>query len=70
MLVCICHGITDSDIENAMQEGASSFKELRNQTGLASCCGQCASFAKEMLNEKISLNQASQAFHLAQEIRI
>ena len=70
MLVCICHGISDKDIDSAMQEGVSSFQQLRAETGLGSCCGQCAPLAKEMVNEKISLNQASQAFHLAQEVRI
>lgn len=70
MLVCICHGISDTDIETAMQEGTSSLKELKARTGLGSCCGQCAPYAKELMNEKIAINQASQAFHLAQELRV
>lgn len=70
MLVCVCNGISDRDIDSAIQEGAVNFSDVRKTTGLASCCGQCASFAKDMINEKITLNQSSQAFHLAQEIRI
>ncbi|TNC81549.1 MAG: bacterioferritin [Oleiphilus sp.] len=70
MLVCICKGISDRDIESAMQQGASSFGELRKSLGVATCCGQCASYAKDLVNEKISENQAINAFHLAQEIRV
>ena len=70
MLVCVCNGISDKDIDSAMQQGASSYGELRRSLGLASCCGQCASYAKDLVNEKIAENQAASAFHLAQEIRV
>lgn len=70
MLVCVCNGISDRDIDSALQDGAASFKEVRTTLGLGSCCGQCATFARDMVNEKMAQVQASNAFHLAQEIRI
>lgn len=70
MLVCVCHGISDRDITSALEEGVSSFKELRAQSGLATACGQCAQYAKDMLNEKMAELQQVHAFHLATEIRL
>lgn len=69
MLVCICNGISDKHIQEALLNGASSLKEVRKQLGLGNCCGQCISFAKDLVDEKIAGFQNSQAFHLAQEIR-
>jgi bacterioferritin-associated ferredoxin len=68
MLVCICNGITDKDIENAIHEGATGFGDVRSSLGVGGCCGQCASYAKELVKSTISQLQISQNFHLAQEL--
>ena len=70
MLVCICNSISDRDIDSALAEGASSFKDVQKSLGIASSCGQCASFAKDMISEKLAQSQCAQAFHLATEIRV
>ncbi len=70
MLVCVCKGISDRHIDEALQDGAASFRDVRTTLGVGSCCGQCASFAKEMVNEKMTEMQTASAFHLAKEIRI
>ncbi len=70
MLVCICQGISDRDIVNAMQDGAVGYQELRRTLGLGSCCGQCASYAKELVSETIAQSQLANAFHLATAIRV
>ena len=70
MLVCVCKGISDKHIDSAMAEGATNFKAIKSELGLGSCCGQCVSFAKEMVADKMADMQLSQAFHLAQEIRV
>lgn len=70
MLVCICKGISDKDIIEEMQQGASSFGDVRKSLGVATCCGQCASYAKNLVDEKISENQAMNVMTLAREIRI
>ena len=68
MLVCLCNGISDKHINSALSEGATSFKAIKGELGIGNCCGQCVSFAKEMVADKMTEIQASQAFHLAQEI--
>ncbi|MFT6276087.1 MAG: bacterioferritin-associated ferredoxin, partial [Halioglobus sp.] len=41
MYVCICKGITDTQIRAAVEDGASSLREVRNTLGVASQCGKC-----------------------------
>jgi len=61
MYVCNCHGITDHHIKVAVENGCTSFRELRKTTGVATCCGQCACHAKEVLGE-VLIEQRSVAF--------
>jgi len=51
MYVCLCKGITDSQIREAASQGASSLGQVRRQLGVASCCGKCAATAREILDE-------------------
>ncbi|MBI1394829.1 MAG: hypothetical protein GC151_02525 [Betaproteobacteria bacterium] len=51
MYVCVCQGVTDRQIREAIQDGASSMRKLRQELGVASCCGRCAPHAKELLDE-------------------
>lgn len=59
MYVCNCHGITDTQIKSAVEDGCSSFRELRKTTGVATCCGQCACHAKEVLKEALTEQRRS-----------
>ena len=54
MYICICKGITDGQIRQAVSNGAASIKDLRKQLGVASQCGKCACLAKNVLNEASS----------------
>ncbi|WP_371374991.1 bacterioferritin-associated ferredoxin [Thalassotalea aquiviva] len=53
MFVCICHAITEKDIENAVANGAGSMKALREQLNVASQCGKCSQFAKSVLDNHL-----------------
>jgi len=62
MYVCLCQGITDSQIRQAVRRGCASFRELRNCLGVASQCGKCARSAKQLLREtrrEIAAEQSS-----------
>lgn len=69
MLVCVCNGISDKQIDSALASGASSYRDIKSELGIGNCCGQCVPFAKEMVSDKITEIQSTQAFHLVQEIR-
>ena len=49
MYVCLCNGITDRQIRPAVEEGASSMRELRQQLGVCGNCGRCGPEAREIL---------------------
>lgn len=51
MYVCLCQGVTDRQIREAVDEGASSMRKLRMELGVASACGRCAQHAKQVLDE-------------------
>ncbi|MBK6511038.1 MAG: bacterioferritin-associated ferredoxin [Haliea sp.] len=53
MYVCLCKGITDSQIRAAIEDGASSFKDVRNTLGVASQCGKCGILTREILRETL-----------------
>ena len=55
MYVCLCRGITDQDIKDAMANGAESYREVRDLLDLGTCCGRCAPVAKSIINEELSL---------------
>ncbi|OUY06559.1 bacterioferritin-associated ferredoxin [Acinetobacter populi] len=55
MYVCLCRGITDQDIKDAMQNGAQSYREVREMLDLGTCCGRCAPEAKSIISEELSL---------------
>ncbi len=59
MIVCICNNISDRQIRQAVNSGMASMSELRNQLGVATCCGKCHSCAKQVLRE--CLDDASNA---------
>ena len=54
MYVCLCRGITDQDIKDAMQNGAQSYREVRDMLDLGTCCGRCAPEAKAIISEELS----------------
>lgn len=51
MYVCVCHAVTDRDIESAVAEGCCSLRQLREQLGVGKTCGRCARCARETMRE-------------------
>lgn len=50
MYVCICQGITQREIQSAVENGAS-FADLRKEMGIASECGSCGQYAKKLVKQ-------------------
>lgn len=51
MYVCICNAVTDKQIKEAAEGGATSMKHLREQLNVGTCCGRCATCAKQILKD-------------------
>ncbi|MBB3101996.1 bacterioferritin-associated ferredoxin [Azomonas macrocytogenes] len=54
MYVCLCHGITDGHIREAISEGCCSFRDVRSTLGVGTQCGKCACAAKGLVKETLS----------------
>ncbi|MEL0612805.1 (2Fe-2S)-binding protein [Marinomonas arenicola] len=53
MYVCLCNGVTDGQIKQSIQEGATTMKALYQETNLGSQCGKCCQCAKKILNDEL-----------------
>lgn len=47
--VCVCNGVTDRDIQRAVDEGCDSLDALAARTGCGSTCGCCREYAEEAI---------------------
>ena len=54
MYVCICRGVTDNAIREAVEDGARSWREVRERTECATQCGRCACTAKAITRDAIT----------------
>jgi len=52
MYVCVCHGISEKRLQQAIREGACSFEQLQSCTGVATCCGACEPCARDLLDQR------------------
>lgn len=50
MYVCICKGITQREIQSAVEAGAS-LRDIRQSMGVASECGSCGQCAKRLVKQ-------------------
>ncbi len=53
MYVCLCKGITDTQIRAAVQDGANSLREVNRSLGVASQCGKCGILARDIVRASL-----------------
>lgn len=51
MYICICNGVTDREIREAISRGARRLEDLSRELGVATGCGSCACAAGELLGD-------------------
>ena len=49
MYVCVCNGVTDRQVREAVEKGCGSVGELTMRTGAGANCGSCLETAAAML---------------------
>ena len=54
MYVCLCKSVSDRTIRQAVEEGARSWREVREQTGCGTQCGKCACVGKRITNDAVA----------------
>lgn len=60
MYVCLCNGVSDKQIIEAVQKGATNMNMLSEKLSVATQCGKCRDYAEQLLEEtKASLAPAA-----------
>ena len=54
MIVCVCHNISEKKIRREVAAGAHTYAELREQLQIGTCCGKCASCARQVFRESLA----------------
>lgn len=60
MYVCLCQGVTDGQIRDAIYDGCCSYRDVRETLGVASQCGKCACLAKQLVRDTLGELQTAQ----------
>ncbi len=58
MYVCICHGITDNQIREALDRGAASLSDVQAHVPVGGCCGRCLPTAQAVVEEHLTVRPA------------
>lgn len=53
MYVCLCKAVTDRQIRQTVEGGASTFAEVRRELGVATQCGKCCQMAKSIVQTTV-----------------
>ncbi len=53
MYVCLCKGITDSQIKDAVYGGATDLRQVRKQLGVMNQCGKCGIMTKQIVEDTL-----------------
>ena len=54
MYVCVCNAVTDRDIREEVERGASSLFDVQCRLPVASCCGRCEDTARQVIDEQVA----------------
>ena len=63
MYVCLCKGITDTQIRAAVDQGANSITKLQKKIGVAQSCGSCIEMTESILKQE-SKERAEPAIYI------
>jgi bacterioferritin-associated ferredoxin len=53
--ICVCSGVTEQQVRDAVCDGASSVNELSARLGVAAACGCCRALAAQILDETLQV---------------
>lgn len=56
MYVCVCKGISERRIRDAVSQGHSCFENLQRCTGVSTCCGKCEPTARAIFEDAVDVD--------------
>lgn len=63
MYVCICKGVNEKTLREAIYQGADRMRDLKACLGVTEQCGMCACHAKQILDQTLMQKSEAQNFH-------
>ena len=60
MYVCVCKGVTENVIREAVDQGAERMRDLKACLGVTAQCGLCACHAKQVLDQALIQKKSDQ----------
>jgi len=58
MYVCVCQAVTDRQIREIVDQGASSLEQVQCHLPVAACCGRCEDTAREVVDAQLQCGRA------------
>lgn len=59
MYVCVCSGITQKQVQEAVAQGATTTEDLRDMLNVGANCGSCLPAAENIVNSAITTHPPS-----------
>ena len=63
MIVCVCHRVSDRDIEREVRHGCDSFDELQDELRVGTACGTCTDCARDTFDVARACRPAAADVH-------
>ncbi|MFK7916249.1 MAG: (2Fe-2S)-binding protein [Pseudomonadales bacterium] len=54
MYVCLCKAVTDHEVRDAIEAGATSTEELSERLGVGTGCGCCKEMTAQIVDEQLA----------------
>jgi bacterioferritin-associated ferredoxin len=54
MYICVCRAVTDRQIRESVENGAESFREVRDELDIGTCCGRCVPDARALIDDTLA----------------
>ncbi len=61
MYVCLCKGISDQDIIDAVNEGSEDLQTIQTTLGAGTGCGTCQDFTQDLITKTLASKLAHAA---------
>jgi bacterioferritin-associated ferredoxin len=68
MIVCLCHRVSDRDIQRVVASGVRCFEVLQDETRVASSCGCCQDCAREVFDAAVPAPCSRRRIPIAQAL--
>jgi len=61
MYVCLCKSVTDHQINEAIDNGVTSFEAMQSTLQVSTVCGACTCEVKQLLSKKLNKELSKRA---------